>query len=137
MGVDSSGTGGPYVDELWDEITIDDDVRRALDQELLNWKGVSSSEMFGGIAYEVEGTPFAILLEGVVACGLSRDLRARALGLAGVSPFAAPFRNGAFDDWVQLLLLLPEDLPTLRPWLEAGYSHAVSRTSAGPECDGL
>ena len=127
MGVDFSGTEGPYVDELWDEVTIDDEVRGALDEELLSWKGVGSSEMFGGIAYEVEGTPFAILLEGVVACGLPRDLRARALGLAGVSPFVAPSRDGAFDGWVQLLLLLPEDLPALRPWLEAGYSRAVGR----------
>ena len=125
----------PTSEEIWDgisdEVTIDDEVRRALDEELLSWKGVGSSEMFGGVAYEVEGTPFAILLEGVVACGLPRDLRARAMGLAGVSPFAAPSRDGAFDDWVQLLLLLPEDLPALRPWLEAGYSRTVSQTSAG------
>ena len=116
-------------EEIWDgipdEVTIDDEVRRALDEEILGWKGVSSSEMFGGVAYEVDGAPFAILLEGVVACGLPRDLRVRALGLAGVSPFTTPSRGGEFDDWVQLLLLLPEDLPALRPWLEAGYSRAV------------
>ena len=131
MGVGSSGTEGRHVDELWDEVTIDAEVRRALDEELLGWKGVSSSGMFGGVAYEVDGTPFAILLEGVVACGLPSGLRGRALGLAGVSPFAAPSNGGAFDDWVQLLLLLPEDLPALRPWLEAGYSCAASRTTAG------
>ena len=131
MGVDFSGTEGLHVDELWDEVTIDAEVRRALDEELLGWKGVSSSGLFGGVAYEVDGTPFAILLEGVVACGLPSGLRVCALGLAGVSPFAAPSSGGAFDDWVQLLLLLPEDLPALRPWLEAGYSRAVSRTTTG------
>ena len=130
MGVDFSGTEEPYVDELWDEVTIDDEVRRALDEEFLGWEGVRSSGMFGGVAYEVDGRPFAILLEGVVACGLPGGLRARALGLAGVSPFVAPSRGSAFADWVQLLFLLPEDLPALRPWLEAGYSRAVGR-----ECD--
>ena len=109
----------------WEEVLIDEDVRRALDDELLAWDRVTSSERFGGVSYEVDGRPFAVLMEGVVAFGLPEEVRSKALTLAGVSPFLAPSDGGEFEDWVQLLLLLPEDLPAVRPWLEAGYAQAA------------
>ena len=108
-----------------EEVLIDEDVKRALDLELLSWDGVTSAEMFGGVSYGVGGRPFAVLLEGVVACGLPEELTAHALTLAGVSPFLAPSDEAGFERWVQLLLLLPEDEPAVRPWLQAAYSHAA------------
>ena len=119
---------GPSWDGPPEEVLIDEDVRQALDEELLAWDRVTSSEMFGGVSYKVDGRPFAILMEGVVACGLPEEVRPRALTLAGVSPFLAPSDVGEFEDWVQLVLLLPEDLPAVRPWLEAGYAEIASRT---------
>ena len=108
-----------------EEVLIDEDVRRALDRELLSWDGVTSAEMFGGVSYRLSDRPFAVLMEGVVACRLPEEVRARALTLAGVSPFLAPSDEPGFERWVQFLLLLSEDVPAVRPWLQAAYSEAV------------
>ncbi len=85
--------------------------------------GVTSEGLLGGVGYAVEGRPFAILLEGVIAMTLSEELRARALTLAGVSPFVSPLEDDEYARWVQFLLLLPEDIPAVLPWLEAAYGY--------------
>ena len=111
-----------------EEVLIDEEVRRALDRDLLSWDGVTSAEMFGGVSYTLGDRPFAVLMEGVVACGLPEELRVRALTLAGVSPFLAPSDKPGFERWVQFLLLLPEDVPAVSPWLQAAYSDTGSRS---------
>ena len=116
------------VDAFLEEVLIDEDVRRALDRDLLSWDGVTSAEMFGGVSYRLDDRPFAVLMEGVVACRLPEEVRARALTLAGVLPFIAPSDETGFEKWVQLLLLLPEDVPAVLPWLDA----ARSDVAAGP-----
>jgi len=94
------------------------------------WRGtgVRSSEKFAGVSYQVDGRPFAILMEGIAACGLPEEIRSRALTLAGVPPFLAPSDYRELKDWAQLLLLLPEDVPAIRPRLHAGYTEVASRT---------
>ena len=80
------------------------------------------------MSYQVAGRPFAILMEGIAACGFPEEVRSRALTLVGVSPFLAPSNYRELKDWIQLLLLLPEDVPAVRPWLHAGYIEVASRT---------
>ena len=118
-------------DYLDDEFEIDPDVRAALDARLLEWPGVSGARLLGGAGYAVEGRPFAALLEGVVAMSLPRELIRRALSLAGVSPLAAATDDPRFAGWTQFLLLLPEDVDAVIPWLNASYDHV----SAQPEGD--
>ncbi len=110
---------------LEDEILIDEEVKEALDKQLLVLDGVTSGNLFGVASYSVNDNPFAILLEGVIAMNLPNEQRRLALTLAGVSPFYSPTDDDGFDDWVQLVVLLPEDLPQIVPWLEAAYKHAV------------
>ena len=114
-------------DFLGDELEIDPAVREALDAQLLAWQGVSGARLLGGAGYVVEGRPFAALLEGVVAMSLPRDLARRALGLAGVSPLAAPTGHRQFAGWTQFLLLLPEDVDAVLPWLKASYDYVSSQ----------
>ena len=73
----------------------------------------------------VKGKMFSTLAEGVVGMKLPDDLRARALTLAGVSPFRSP-SGGPFGQWIQFVLLLEEDVPSVVPWLEAAYNHVAS-----------
>ena len=117
------------VDYLDDEFEIDPAVREALDARLLAWPGVSEARLLGGAGYAVSDRPFAALLEGVVAMSLPRELTRRALGLAGVSPLAASTDAPRFADWTRFLLLLPEDVEAVLPWLKASYDHV----SAQPE----
>ena len=116
-----------YLDE---ELEIDPEVREALDARLLAWQGVSTAPLLGGVGYAVRGGPFAALLEGVVAMSLPRELAARALTLAGVSPLPAANDDPRFAGWTQFLLLLAEDVDAVMPWLKASYNH-VSAQQAG------
>lgn len=109
-----------------DEVLIDEEVRKALDEVLLTWDGVSAGRMLDGVSYETRGEPFALLMEGTVAAKLEPSTRAQALSLAGVSPFRPPSGDGGeFPDWVQFVLLLPEDVEAVTPWLEAAYKQAT------------
>ncbi len=112
-----------------DELLIDEEVKAVLDDNLLALDNVGTGSAFGGVSYEVNGRPFAILLEGVVALNLPPDLRRRGLMLAGVSPFTPPFGERGYDGWTQMVILLPEDLKDVLPWLEAAYKHVASLTS--------
>ena len=104
---------------------FDEEVRGALDGQMLPWKGVSARAMFGGVAYMVDGKMFSILMEGVVGAKLPPELRARALTMAGVSPLRGP--SGApFGEWIQFVMLMDEDVPTLVPWLEAAFNYVGS-----------
>ena len=118
-------------DYLDDEFEIDPTVREALDAHLLAWPDVSDGRLLGGAGYVVGDRPFAALLEGVVAMSLPRELTGRALSLAGVSPLAAFTDDPRFAGWTQFLLLLPEDVDAVLPWLKASYDHV----SAQPEGD--
>ena len=106
-------------------MAVDEDIRAALDSQLLSWKGVSARRMFGGVAYTVDRRMFAVLMEGAVGLKLPDQLRDRALGLAGVSPFRSP-SGGSFGEWVQLVLLLADDVPSVTPWLEAAFDYVGS-----------
>ena len=117
-----------------EEILIDEEVKDALDQQVLSWKSLTSGKMFGGASYHVNGDPFAVLLEGVVAAGLPQELRMRALTLAGVSPFRPPAEDRELEEWVQFVILLEDDVPAVVPWLEAAYNYVASlpeRTKRG------
>ncbi len=116
-------------DYLDDEFEIDPEVRAALDARLLEWPGVSGTALLGGVGYITEGRPFAVLLEGVVAMSLPIELARRALSLAGVSPLPAGDDEPLLAGWMQFLLLLPEDVDAVLPWLKASYDY----TSARPE----
>lgn len=118
-------------DYLDDEFEIDAAVQVALDERVLEWPDVSGAPLLGGAGYAVSGKPFAALLEGVVAMSLPRELTGRALSLAGVSPLAASTDDPRFAGWTQFLLLLPEDVDAVLPWLRASYDHV----SAQPEGD--
>ncbi len=100
-----------------EEILIDDDVRFALDSLLLAIDGVTKVPLFGGAGYFVDGQPFAVLLEGVVGMRLPESLQRRAYGLAGVSRLRPPSWDDPVPGWQQFVLLLPEDVPELEPWL--------------------
>ena len=113
-----------------EEVTIDEEVRAALDGQILNWENVTSQKLFGGAGYFVIEKVFAILLEGVVAMSLPDELRARSLTLAGVSPFISPSGGEEFSRWVQFVLLLPEDISAVTPWIQAAYNHVSAHEEA-------
>ncbi len=110
---------------LEDEVLIDEEVKQALDRQLQALEGVTSGSLLGGASYSVSDHPFAVLLEGVVALNLPDEQRRHGLTLAGVSPFYSPTDEEGFENWVQLVILLPEDLPAIAPWLEVAYRHAA------------
>ncbi len=109
-----------------EEVLIDEEVRQALDGLLLGWDGVTSGRLLGGVSYHANDSAFALLMEGVVGIRLDEPLRRHSLTLAGVSPLTPPDDADGFEDWVQLVFLLPEDVGDIAPWLEAAYK----RTSA-------
>jgi len=111
---------------FYEEVLIDEEVKEALDQRLLGWPRVTSGAMLGGVSYLAQGRAFALLLEGVIAMKLSPELRVRALTLAGVSPFRPPEDEARMERWVQFVVLLPEDVPAVIPWLEAACGYAAS-----------
>ena len=109
---------------LDDDVLIDQDVRAALDGQLLVKKGISSSSMYGGVGYLVDDQPFAVLLEGVVGMRLPAELQRQAMPLAGVSPLRPPFSDEPIPGWLQFMLILPDDLPELMPWIDAALEDA-------------
>ncbi len=111
---------------LYDEVTIDEEVKAALDVQVLSWPDTSAGQTYGGASYEANGEPFAVLLEGVLALRLPPELLARGLTLAGVSPFRPPNEDREVDGWIQLVVLLAEDVPDLVPWAEAAYKYVTS-----------
>ncbi len=119
-------------DYLDDEFEIDLEVRAALDARLLEWPGVSGAPLLGGVGYVVKDRPFAVLLEGVVAMSLPLDLARRALSLAGVSPLPAGDDEPLLAGWMQFLLLLPEDVDAVLPWLKASYDHVSAQLEDSP-----
>ena len=80
--------------------------------------------MFGGVCYMVDGKMFAALMEGVVGMKLPEEVRARALTLAGVSPFMP--MGKPFGRWVQFLVLLEDGVPELASWLESAREYVAS-----------
>ncbi len=110
-------------------MAVDEDIRAALDRVLPSWKGVTSRRMFGGVAYMVGGKMFCVLMDGTLGMKLPDELRARALGFAGVSPFVSP-SGGRFGQWVQFLLLLGDNVPPLIPWIEAAFNHVEALPEA-------
>ena len=111
---------------LYDEVTIDEEIKAALDVQVLSWPDTSAGQTYGGASYEANGEPFAVLLEGVLAVRLPPELLARGLTLAGVSPFRPPNEDREVDGWIQLVVLLAEDVPDLVPWAEAAYKYVTS-----------
>ena len=114
-----------------EEILIDPDVKAAFDEHLLGWDRVSTGLEHGGVGYNVSGATFAILLEGVIAVGLPGDLRSKAFGLAGVSPFQPPDGGDGYAEWVQMVILLPDGVPDVVPWIQAAYEYASGNTPGG------
>ena len=106
-------------------MAVDAEVKAGLDGHLLPWKDVSSRSMFGGVCYMAWGKMFAALMEGVVAMKLPDDLRARALRLAGVSPFR-PSGGRQFGQWIQFLILMEDDVPAVVPWLQEALNYVAS-----------
>jgi TfoX/Sxy family transcriptional regulator of competence genes len=100
------------------------EIQSELDGHLLPWPDVSARKMFGALVYMVDGKMFAMLSEGTVAMKLPDQVRARALTLAGVSPFRPMGRS--FGRWVQFLVLLEDDVPVLTPWLESAREYVAS-----------
>ena len=114
-----------------EEILIDPDVKAALDEHLLGWDRVSTEPAHGGVSYDVAGAAFAVLLEGVIAARLPDQLRSRALSLAGVSPYRPPAGDDGYAEWVQMLILLPDDVPDVVPWIQAAYEYTSADTPGG------
>jgi hypothetical protein len=102
-----------------EEILIDDEMRTALNAHFLSIDGVTSGNQFGGVSYLLNGQPFAILMEGVVALRLPPANMEHALTLAGVSPFRPPSLDDPIKGWLQFVLLLPEDVYVLYAWFDA------------------
>ncbi len=113
------------------EVLIDEEVKAAFDSHILAWPGTSAGQSHGGASYEANGGPFAVLLEGVLAARLAPDLRARALNLAGVSPFRPPNQAREVEGWIQFVVVLAEDVPDVVPWVEAAYNYATSVGGSG------
>jgi len=106
-------------------MAVDEEVRSAIDSHLLPRPNTASRRQFGGVCYMVQGKMFATLMEGVVAMKLPDQLRQTALTLAGVSPFRAP-GGGPFGQWIQFVILLDDDVPSVLPWLEASSDYVDS-----------
>lgn len=109
--------------DLDDEILIDEELRTALDHHFLGIDGVASGDQFGGVSYLLNGQPFAILMEGVIALRLAPENMREALTLAGVSPFRPPSLDNPIRGWLQFVLLLPEDVPELEAWYQLAMEH--------------
>ena len=116
-----------------EEILVDPEVKAALDEHVLGWDGVSVGSLHGGVSYEADGEAFAILLEGVIAARLPDELRSQALGLAGVSPFHpdAGGEDDGYAEWVRMVILLPDGVPDIVPWIQAAYEYTSGNTSGG------
>ncbi|MCH7626869.1 MAG: hypothetical protein IIC83_13185 [Chloroflexi bacterium] len=114
-----------------EEVLIDPDVRSAFDENILGWDGVSTGTLHGGVSYNVAGATFAVLLEGVIAARLPDALRSQAFGLAGVSPFQPPDGDDGYAEWVQMVILLPDGVPDVVPWIRAAYEYASGDTPGG------
>ncbi len=114
-----------------EEVLIDPEVKAALDDHILGWDRVSSGSVYGGVSYDVDGKTFAILLEGVIAVSLPDDLRMKALGLAGVSPFQPRSEDDGYAEWVQMVILLPDGVPDVVPWIQAAYEYTSGNTPGG------
>ena len=112
-----------------DEVQVDQEVKDALDRQLLSRDGVTTREMFGGVGYLASGRPFAVLMEGVIGMGLSDTHQGGALSLAGVSPFRLPYNDNdsRLAGWVQFVLVMAEDTAAVIPWLEAAIGYATSQ----------
>ena len=119
-----------------DEVQVDQEVKDALDHQLLSLDGVTTREIFGSVGYLVSDKPFAVLMEGVIGMGLSDAHSGRALTLAGVSPFRLPYDDVRLDGWVQFVLVLAEDTAAVIPWLEAAISYATSEPVSSEANDG-
>ena len=114
-----------------EEILIDQDVKAVFDEHLLGWDRVSTGPVHGGVGYKVAGATFAVLLEGVIAARLPDDLRSKAFGLAGVSPFQPPDGGDGYAEWVQMVILLPDGVPDVVPWIRAAYEYTSGNTPGG------
>ncbi len=114
-----------------EEILIDPEVKAAFDQQVLGWDRVSAGSVHGGASYDIAGAAFAILLEGVIAARLPDGLRAKALGLAGVSPYQPPAGGNESAEWVQMVILLPDGVPDVVPWIQAAYDYTSGNTPGG------
>ncbi len=114
-----------------EEILLDPDVKASLDEHLLGWDRVSAGSLHGGVSYSVDGGAFAILLEGVIAARLPGDLRSKAFGLAGVSPFQPLAGDDGYAEWVQMVILLPDGVPDIVPWIQAAYEYTSDKTPGG------
>ena len=114
-----------------EEILIDPDVKAVFDEHLLGWDRVSTGSLHGGVGYSVDGAAFAVLLEGVIAARLPDQLRAKAFGLAGVSPFQPPAGDDGYEEWVQMVILLPDGVPDVVPWIQAAYEYASGNAPGG------
>ena len=94
-------------------------MKTALDGRFLSIDDVTAGDQFGGVSYLLNGQPFAILMEGVIALRLPPEMSQKALSLAGVSPFRPPSLDNPLRGWLQFVLLLPEDIPELDGWFQA------------------
>ena len=95
-----------------EEILIDQDVKAVFDEHLLGWDRVSTGPVHGGVGYSVAGATFAILLEGVTS-------------------FQPPDGGDGYAEWVQMVILLPDGVPDVVPWIRAAYEYASGDTPGG------
>ena len=105
---------------------VDPEIKNELDAKLLPWDGVTNRSMFGGVCYMVQGKMFAVHAEGVVAMKLPEELRRTALGLAGVSPFYGPGGPVPFGEWIQFVVVIPDNVTGALPWLQEAYKYVAS-----------
>ena len=106
-------------------MAVDLEIRDELNAHLLPWIDVNTRDMFGGACYLVKGKMFAIIIGGGVVMKLPQEHRQKALALPGVAPFTC-IRGRQFGEWLQFMLIRPDNVSNVMPWLREAYSYVAS-----------
>ena len=114
--------------KLYSEETMQD-VKSAVDAEVLRWPGVRPNKRFGCPCYEADGKLFAFLVTGgMVLTQLPEAERDRLTRGRKASAFEAGGRT--VQRWTKLPLTVPRELPRLLPYIRMSH-RAASEAAKG------
>lgn len=95
-------------------------VRKALEQEILGWPGVTAKPMMGCLCYFHSGKFFAFLVtKAVVITKLAEEDRAALSKKTGGEPFEMDGKT--VKAWVRIPLKTPEDVKSVLPFVRKSY----------------
>ncbi len=101
-------------------------IRKALENEVLKWPGVTRKEMMGCLCYFRGRRFFAFLVTGaIVLTKLSEEDRTRLSGQVSTKPFEMSGRTSR--TWVRVELGNPRDLRPILAYVKKSYEAALAK----------